>query len=458
MDKNSPLEQGGERARWEHHHVTLGRVMVAVTTPHFTSGEPSIVISDVLRAGPAEGKLQINDRVVSANGLSLENVDYATAVQVLRECGRTVNLVIKRRVILGHAESVRVTLTRAKKKDDFGIVLGCRIFVKEVCNRSLAERDGTLQEGDIVVKINNTSTEGLSLKEARKLLEASKERLQLVLQREDMCKPSHAHPTEERATNQNLYVQQPTRADDKNNLSRFGRNRGPLMDSSQLDPPETPPRPMQPRMSSEYGHDGEEDPLARRSATNQKLRIVSACPCSFISRSVTYSLKKTCTRVGVPQEIVTDNSLPFDGKEFASFNASWSIQHHTSSPHYPRSNEQVERAIRTVKNTLCMAQESGGDLDMALLNYRATLMTTLPSPAEILMDRQIRTLLPVFNDLLVGGAEPRLVCFHKESGSNVGLRLTGGNQAGVFVTAVQPGSPASLQGLQPGDRLLKAST
>lgn len=341
MDKNSvsPLEQGGERARWEHHHVTLGRVPgygfgIAVSggrdNPHFTSGEPSIVISDVLRAGPAEGKLQINDRVVSANGLSLENVDYATAVQVLRECGRTVNLVIKRRVVLGHAESVRVTLTRAKKKDDFGIVLGCRIFVKEVCSRSVAERDGTLQEGDVVLKINNTSVEGLSLKEARKLLEASKERLQLVLQREDvygsskasppMASLSHTRPMEERAASQNLYVQPPTRADDKNNLSRVGRNRGPLMDSSQLDQPETPPRPVLPR--PEYGHDGEEDPLARRNST---------------------------------------------------------------------------------------------------------------------------------------GAEPRLVCFHKESGSNVGLRLTGGNQAGVFVTAVQPGSPASLQGLQPGDRLLKVN-
>ncbi|KAH7945154.1 hypothetical protein HPB49_007184 [Dermacentor silvarum] len=157
--------QGGERARWEHHHVTLGRVPgygfgIAVSggrdNPHFTSGEPSIVISDVLRAGPAEGKLQINDRVVSANGLSLENVDYATAVQVLRECGRTVNLVIKRRVVLGHAESVRVTLTRAKKKDDFGIVLGCRIFVKEVCSRSVAERDGTLQEGDVVLKVRHS--------------------------------------------------------------------------------------------------------------------------------------------------------------------------------------------------------------------------------------------------------------------------------------------------------------
>lgn len=344
MDKNSvaPLEQGaGERARWEHHHVTLGRVPgygfgIAVSggrdNPHFTSGEPSIVISDVLRAGPAEGKLQINDRVVSANGLSLENVDYATAVQVLRECGRSVNLVVKRRVIVGHTESLRVTLTRAKKKEDFGIVLGCRIFVKEVCSRSLADRDGAVQEGDIVLKINSSSTEGLSLKEARKLLEASKERLQLVLQREEAshqgsktCPPEPAWPAiEERTASQNLYVQPPTRAqqDDKNNLARVGRNRGPLLDACQLEQPEAPPPPRPPLPRPEYSPDGDEDPLARRSSA---------------------------------------------------------------------------------------------------------------------------------------GAEPRLVCFHKDGNSSVGLRLTGGNQAGVFVTAVQPGSPASLQGLQPGDRLLKVN-
>lgn len=39
----------------------------------------------------------------------------------------------------------------------------------------------------------------------------------------------------------------------------------------------------------------------------------------------------------------------------------------------------------------------------------------------------------------------------------MGVRLTGGNETGVFVTAVQPGSPASLQGLQPGDKILKVN-
>lgn len=39
----------------------------------------------------------------------------------------------------------------------------------------------------------------------------------------------------------------------------------------------------------------------------------------------------------------------------------------------------------------------------------------------------------------------------------MGVRLAGGNETGVFVTAVQPASPASLQGLQPGDKILKVN-
>lgn len=38
--------------------------------------------------------------MISANNTSLEGVDYATAIQVLRDSGQTVNLVVKRRVVL----------------------------------------------------------------------------------------------------------------------------------------------------------------------------------------------------------------------------------------------------------------------------------------------------------------------------------------------------------------------
>ena len=39
----------------------------------------------------------------------------------------------------------------------------------------------------------------------------------------------------------------------------------------------------------------------------------------------------------------------------------------------------------------------------------------------------------------------------------MGIRLIGGNHVGIFVTAVQSGSPASTQGLQPGDKILKVN-
>ena len=81
---------------------------------------------------------RINDRVISANNVSLEGVDYATAVQVLRDSGQTVDLVVKRRVVLppslpapnamDQTKLFNVHLQRLKKKEDFGIVLGKLLY------------------------------------------------------------------------------------------------------------------------------------------------------------------------------------------------------------------------------------------------------------------------------------------------------------------------------------------
>lgn len=69
--------------------------------------------------------------------------------------------------------------------------MGSRIYLKELTNRALIDRDGShgnnspvFQEGDIVLKINSTSTDGLSLKEARKLMENCKDKLQLTVRRD----------------------------------------------------------------------------------------------------------------------------------------------------------------------------------------------------------------------------------------------------------------------------------
>uniref|UniRef100_A0A0K2UD66 PDZ domain-containing protein n=2 Tax=Lepeophtheirus salmonis TaxID=72036 RepID=A0A0K2UD66_LEPSM len=289
--------QGGERIVWEYHQVILSRVPgygfgIAVSggrdNPHFTNGDASIAISDVLKSGPAEGKLLINDRVISANNISLENVDYATAVQVLRDSGQTVHLVVKRRVVLppntssNESHSLRVSLSRRGKKEDFGVILGCRIYVKEIISGSSADKDGTLKEGDFVHKINSTPLDGLSLKEARKLVESTKDKLDLILKRGDPFtstqkknianltnggysvkgdfynNTNHQIPEAEPPKNsypaQNLYVQPPSRStvyqqhDEKNNLLRASQETHHFSNGSGL-----PPRPPPTDDAVEYG-------------------------------------------------------------------------------------------------------------------------------------------------------------------------------------------------------------
>ena len=57
--------------------------------------------------------------------------------------------------------------------------------------------------------------------------------------------------------------------------------------------------------------------------------------------------------IGVyPDEIVSDNGPPFQGKEFAEFLSGLCIKHTTSSPGYPHSNGFIERHIQVVKNML----------------------------------------------------------------------------------------------------------
>lgn len=363
---------------------------------------------------------RVNDRIISVNGISLENVDYATAVQVLRDSGNTVTLVVKRRVpnlsmmtaatvVDNHnhqhtnslvssngvatniptsptfngamVPSQKVVLTKSSKKDDFGIVVGCRLFVKEISSKAreqLSANGYTLQEGDIITRLHNTSTnDAMSLKEARKIIDSCKERLNLIVIRDGMCNgvtpssggglssgmqsPVYSHTAQQSNCSnpddnfmsgngvgnnsysaQNLYVQPPTRpapsamlntsGEDKS-LTPRGRSRNPLMGEaslSQLDRPSSPSNGMNGHMRSR-SNGGSED--------------------FYSSRRQLYE------------------------------------------------EDPLQRAKQS--------------------------------------------------------AEPRFISFQKEG--SVGIRLTGGNVAGIFVTAVQPGSPASLQGLTPGDKILKVN-
>ena len=63
----------------------------------------------------------------------------------------------------------------------------------------------------------------------------------------------------------------------------------------------------------------------------------------------------------------------------------------TSSPTYPQSNGQAERAIQTMKQALCEAHEDGTDVQLATLAYRNSPMSGMTlSPAQLLMNRRLK--------------------------------------------------------------------
>ena len=66
------------------------------------------------------------------------------------------------------------------------------------------------------------------------------------------------------------------------------------------------------------------------------------------------------------------------------------LTHPRSSPVHPQGDGEAERAVKTIKILLNMAD----DKYIALLNYRSTPLQRRSSPAELLMGRKLRTKIP----------------------------------------------------------------
>ena len=76
----------------------------------------------------------------------------------------------------------------------------------------------------------------------------------------------------------------------------------------------------------------------------------------------------------------------------------FSVNHITSSPHYPWSNGLAEKYVQIVKCLFYKAKEKGKDLYKCLMIYHYTPLTgSLQSPMQILQGRSARSDLPMSN-------------------------------------------------------------
>uniref|UniRef100_A0A8C6Z0F3 Tight junction protein 1 n=1 Tax=Nothoprocta perdicaria TaxID=30464 RepID=A0A8C6Z0F3_NOTPE len=426
--------------------------------PHFQSGETSIVISDVLKGGPAEGLLQENDRVAMVNGVSMDNVEHAFAVQQLRKSGKNAKITIRRmkkiqipvarqepepvseneedsydeeirdprssrggpstnrrhekswvrdrsasrerslsprsdrRSVTSSqpAKPTKVTLVKSRKNEEYGLRLASHIFVKEISQDSLAARDGNIQEGDVVLKINGTVTENMSLADAKTLIERSKGKLKMVVQRD------------ERATLLNV----PDLSDSIHSANASERD-----DISEIQ-----------SLASDHSNRSHDRPRRSRSRSPDQRSEPSDHSRHSPQQPSNGSLRsREDERTTKPGAV----STPVKNAEDAS-----------------KTVEEVA-VERTEKQTPPLPEPKpvyaqGGQPDVDL----PVSPSDGPLPNSTHEDGMLRPSM-------------KLVKFKK--GDSVGLRLAGGNDVGIFVAGVLEDSPAAKEGLEEGDQILRVN-
>jgi hypothetical protein len=115
------------------------------------------------------------------------------------------------------------------------------------------------------------------------------------------------------------------------------------------------------------------------------------------SKNTIEYMKGLMSRYGYVDEVITDNGPQFGSAEFKSFATEYGFRHVASSPHYPQSNGQAERMVQTIKNLIIKAK----DPHKAILDYRNTPLDMGLSPAQLFLNRRLKTSLPTSAQLLM---------------------------------------------------------
>ena len=112
------------------------------------------------------------------------------------------------------------------------------------------------------------------------------------------------------------------------------------------------------------------------------------------TKSVVAAMKPLFARHGIPDVIISDNS-PQYSQEFQQFGKDYELKHMTSSP---QGYGEAERAVKTVKKLL----RDTSDHNLALLTYQSSPSSWCKhSPAQLIMDKQICSTLPISTKSLI---------------------------------------------------------
>ena len=160
------------------------------------------------------------------------------------------------------------------------------------------------------------------------------------------------------------------------------------------------------------------------------------------SHEVIRALKAIFARHGIPEEVRSDNGPQYASAEFTHFAKEWGFKHTTSSPRFPQSNGEAERAVETTKSLL----KKEKDPSKGLSEYRSTPLGCGSSPSELLMGRKLRNTIPTFHTVLNPSWPDMDKLREREAGSKEPQRLNFNQQHNAIpLRSAQPGTPLQFK-------------
>ncbi|KFW81251.1 Tight junction protein ZO-3, partial [Manacus vitellinus] len=75
-------------------------------------------------------------------------------------------------------------LVKQKQNEEYGVKLGSQLFIKHIVESGLAAKGSSLQEGDLILKINGVASQDMSLAETQQLIERTEGILTLLILRD----------------------------------------------------------------------------------------------------------------------------------------------------------------------------------------------------------------------------------------------------------------------------------
>ncbi|KAK3923996.1 hypothetical protein KUF71_002326 [Frankliniella fusca] len=118
------------------------------------------------------------------------------------------------------------------------------------------------------------------------------------------------------------------------------------------------------------------------------------------AKEINTHLEELFHRFGVPDIVYSDNN-PFNSTECQSLTEILPFRYVYSSPNYPQSNGQAEKAVDIAKRRLEKCREDKSSISLALLNYRNMKIPGLnATPAQLMFNRRMKTTLPISDEML----------------------------------------------------------